>query len=748
MNTSLLSRFVTVFFAIALCEFSGLAQKSGSHNKAFSDSLKIEGLLKKMTIDEKVGQMSLFLSEESIITGPSQTKDSRDLIRAGKVGGIFNVHKVDNVHELQRIAVEESRLKIPLLFGLDVIHGYRTIFPIPLGQACSWDLEGIEKAERIAATEATADGIDWTFAPMVDLARDPRWGRVSEGAGEDTWLGCRIAAARVRGFQGKDLKDPRSLLACAKHFAAYGAALAGRDYNTVDMSTLSLYEWYLPTYNACVQAGVGSIMTSFNEINGTPSTSNKWLLTDILRKSWGFKGFVVTDFNAINELVPHGVAEDLKDAARLALNAGVDMDMQGSAYITSLPEILNQKKITIKQIDDAVRRILLVKFKMGLFDDPYRQCTHEREGKEIFTHDNLVFARKMVSESCVLLKNEKNTLPIAQTVKSIAVIGPLADSKQDMLGNWDATGRFEDCITLLEGVRGHVADNIVVEYKKGCNVSDNDTSGFRAAVKLASESDFVILALGEEGELSGEASSRTNIDLPGIQNEFARAILKIGKPTVVILFNGRPLAISNLNSHASAILETWFGGTQAGNGIADVLFGDYNPSGKLTMAFPRNVGQIPIFYNTKSTGRPFNLADSNEKYVSRYLDSPNTPLYPFGFGLSYTSFAYSNLIIGVAGKTIKVEVTVTNSGNRDGEETAQLYVHQKVGSITRPIKELKGFQKVFLKKGEAITLSFYLSKDDLAFFHPDLKKSFEPGEYLFFVGGNSVETMQKAISLK
>ncbi|MGA3013888.1 MAG: glycoside hydrolase family 3 N-terminal domain-containing protein [Bacteroidales bacterium] len=748
MNASLLSRFVTVFFAIVLCEFSVLAQKPDTHDIVFSDSLKVERLLKKMTIDEKVGQLSLFLSEESIITGPSQTKDSRDLIRAGKVGGIFNVHTVDNVHELQRIAMEESRLKIPLLFGLDVIHGYRTIFPIPIGQACSWDLEGIEKAERIAATEATAEGIDWTFAPMVDLARDPRWGRVSEGAGEDTWLGCRIAEARVRGFQGKDLKDPRSLLACAKHFAAYGAALAGRDYNTVDMSTLSLYEWYLPIYNACVEAGVGSIMTSFNEINGTPSTSNKWLLTDILRKSWRFKGFVVTDFNAINELIPHGVAEDLKDAARLALNAGVDMDMQGSAYITSLSELLNEKKITLKQIDEAVRRILLVKFKMGLFDDPYRQCTHEREKKEIFTHDNLAFARKIVSESCVLLKNEKNTLPIPQTVKSIAVIGPLADSKQDMLGNWNATGRSEDCITLLGGIRGHVADNVIVEYRKGCNVSGYDTTGFKAAVKLAGESDFVILALGEEGEMSGEASSRSNIDLPGIQNELAQVILKIGKPTVVVLFNGRPLAISNLSSHASAILETWFGGTQAGNGIADVLFGDYNPSGKLTMTFPRNVGQVPIFYNTKNTGRPFNLADSNEKYVSRYIDSPNTSLYPFGYGLSYTSFAYSNLIVGVAGKTIKVEVTVTNSGNRDGEEIAQLYVHQKVGSITRPVKELKGFQKVLLKKGEAETISFSLSKDDLAFFHPDLKRSFEPGEYMFFVGGNSVDTMQKAIDLK
>jgi beta-glucosidase len=747
MNKPVLLRTFVITFAIILFAVSVPAQKSDSLKLAFSDSLKIEALLKKMTIEEKVGQLSLFLSYRSITTGPSQKTDSRELIKEGKAGEIFNAYGVEAVHELQRIAVEESRLKIPLLFGLDVIHGFRTIFPVPLGQACSWDLEAIEKTEHIAATEATADGINWTFAPMVDLARDPEWGRVVEGAGEDTWLACRIAEARVRGFQGNNLKDPHSLMACAKHFAAYGAALAGRDYNTVDMSPLSLYEWYLPSYNSCVKAGVASVMTSFNEINGIPSTCNRWLLSDILRKTWGFKGFVVTDFTAINELVPHGVAVDLKDAARLALNAGVDVDMQGDAYLSSLPELLSEKKITIRQIDDAVRRILLAKFKLGLFDDPYRQCTLEREKKEIMTPEDIAFARKMVSESCVLLKNEKKILPIPQSVKSIAIIGPLGDSKKDMLGPWSATGKWEDCVTLAEGVRNHVSSNIVVRYLKGCNVNDNDRSGFDTAVRLAGESDFVILALGESRDMSGEAASRTNIDLPGVQNELSEAILKTGKPSVVVLFNGRPLAVSALSSRAPAILETWFGGTQAGNGIADVLFGDYNPSGKLTMTFPRNVGQVPIFYNSKNTGRPINPDDTSEKYVSRYIDSPNTPLYPFGYGLSYSSFVYSNLDIKVTGKTINIKATITNSGDRDGEEVVQLYSRQKVGSITRPVKELKGFQKVFLRKGETKNLSFTLTTDDLAFYHPDLKKYFEPGEFVFFVGGNSVETIEKTIDL-
>ncbi len=742
-----LSKHILIAFGIILSGISVTAQKTNFHIRISSDSLKIEALLKQMTLDEKIGQLSLFTSDWTI-TGPSLNKDYKNLIKEGKAGGIFNAYTVDFVHELQRIAVEESRLKIPLFFGYDVIHGHRTIFPVPLGQACSWDLEAIEKADHIAATEATAEGINWTFAPMVDLARDPRWGRVDEGAGEDTWLGCRIAEARVRGFQGKNLKDPHSLMACAKHFAAYGAVQAGRDYNSVDMSMLSLYEWYLPAYYTCVKAGVASVMTSFNEINGMPSTCNGWLLTNILHKTWGFKGFVVTDYTSINELVPHGVAIDIKDAARLALNAGVDMDMQGSAYLQSLPSLLKEKKVTIRQIDDAVRAILFAKFKLGLFDDPYRQCTHEREQKEIMTLDDLAFARKLVSESCVLLKNERKILPIGQDIKSIAVIGPLGDSKKDMLGNWSAAGKWENCITLLEGVKNHTGDKISVQYLKGCNVNDNDRTGFDAAVKLAGQSDFVILALGENGWMSGEASSRSNIDMPGVQNELAEIIINTGKPVAVVLFNGRPMTITKLNTLAPAILETWFGGTQAGNGIADVLFGNYNPSGKLTMTFPRNVGQIPIFYNLKNTGRPLNPANPDEKYVSRYLDSPNTPLYPFGYGLSYTLFSYSNLVVKVEGKIITVTATVTNSGDRDGNEVVQLYIRDKVGSITRPVKELKGFQKVFLRKGESKNLTFPLTTDDLAFYHPDLKKYYEPGEFVIFVGGNSEETMQKTIGVK
>ncbi len=723
------------------------SQNPGDQGISSSDNFKIEALLRTMTIDEKVGQLSLFISGWDV-TGPTLNNNYKKLIKEGKVGAIFNAYTVDYVRELQKMALDESRLKIPLIFGYDVIHGHRTIFPIPLGQACSWDLAAIEKSERIAAQEATAEGLNWTFAPMVDITRDPRWGRVDEGAGEDTWLDCAIAQARVKGFQGTDLAANNTLLACAKHFAAYGAPQAGRDYNTVDMSQLSLYEWYLPPYKACVDAGVGSVMTSFNEIAGVPSTSNKWLLTDLLRNSWGFKGFVVTDFTAINELIPHGVATDLKEAAKLALNAGVDMDMQGSAYLNSLADLYNGKKITMKQLDDAVRVVLQAKFKLGLFDDPYRYCNKERQEKELMTPESQSFARKFVAQSCVLLKNQKQTLPIPATVRTIALIGPLGDSKKDMLGNWSAAGESEKCVTLLEGIKNRVNKNVSVIYEKGCNANDRDKSSFGNALKAASSADYVILALGEEGGMSGEASSRSNIDLPGVQNELAEIIINTGKPVAVVLFNGRPLTITKLNTLAPAILESWFGGTQAGNGIADVLLGDVNPSGKLTMTFPRNEGQIPIFYNAKNTGRPYNPADPGAKYVSRYLDCSNDPLFPFGYGLSYTSFTYSNLATTVEGSKINVTVQVTNSGNRDGEEVVQLYIRDKVGSVTRPLKELKGFQKVLITKGEIKTIEFNLTTADLAFYHPDLKKYWEPGEFVVYVGTNSAETISKSISVK
>jgi beta-glucosidase len=708
---------------------------------------RIDTLISSMTPDEKIGQLSLFLSGWDV-TGPILTTDYINLIKEGKAGAIFNAYTVDYVRELQRTAVEESRLKIPLLFGYDVIHGHRTIFPIPLGQSCSWDLESIEKSEQIAAREATAEGLNWTFAPMVDIARDPRWGRVAEGAGEDTWLGCKVAEARVKGFQGDDLSANNTLLACAKHFAAYGAPQAGRDYGTVDMSVLSLYEWYLPPYKACVDAGVGSVMTSFNEISGIPSTANKWLMTDLLRKEWGFKGFVVTDYTAINEMVAHGIAGNIKDAACQALNSGVDMDMQGSAYLDHLPELLHENKVSATALDDAVRVILEAKTKLGLFDDPYRYCNKARQETEVMTEDQLAFARKFVSRSCVLLKNPGQILPIPEKVKTIAVIGPLGDSKKDMLGAWSAAGDPAKCVTLLEGIRQRTGEKTETLYEKGCNPNDNDKSGFDAALKLAMKADFIVLALGESAWMSGEASSRSSIDLPGVQNELAETIVKTGKPVAVVLFNGRPLAITKLASLPVAILETWFGGTQAGNGIADVLSGDVNPAGKLTMTFPRNEGQIPIFYNGKNTGRPYDPADPGNEYISRYIDCSSDPLFPFGYGLSYTSFTYANLLIHVDGSAIHISIEVANSGNRDGEEVVQLYIRDKVGSVTRPVKELKGFQKVLIKKGETKTIKFNLTTDDLAFYHPDLKKYREPGEFVVFVGTNSTETILESVTIK
>ena len=744
MKISLVKNFVFIFFIFTALTVN--SQNATLQLISPADKIKIDDLLKSMTIDEKIGQLSLFTSDWDV-TGPTLNNNYKKLIKEGKVGAIFNAYTVDYVGELQRMVMEESRLKIPLLFGYDVIHGHRTIFPIPLGQSCSWNLSSIEKSERIAASEATAEGLNWTFAPMVDIARDPRWGRVAEGAGEDTWLGCQVAKARVKGFQGSDLKNSNTMLACAKHFAAYGAPQAGRDYNTVDMSLLTLYEWYLPPFKACVDAGAASVMTSFNEIAGVPSSSNKWLLTDLLRSDWGFKGFVVTDYTSINELVYHGVAADNKDAAMLALNAGVDMDMQGSAFLNSLELLLKEKKISMNRIDEAVRVVLEAKARLGLFEDPYRYCNREREKKEIMTPENLAFARKFVSESCVLLKNDKQTLPIPAGVKTIAIIGPLGNSKKDMLGNWSAAGKWEKCVTLFEGLKNKLDGKTVVLYEQGCNTNDEDRNGFAAAVKLAEKADFVVLALGENGWMSGEASSRTSIDLPGVQNELAVEIMKTGKPVAVVLFNGRPLAITKLHKLVPAILESWLGGTEAGNGIADVLTGEVNPSGKLTMTFPQNLGQVPIFYNSKNTGRPIQSNDPDFKYVSRYLDSSNDPLYPFGYGLSYTSFLYSNLETKVENDKIRVTVKVANTGDRDGEEVVQLYIQDKVGTVTRPVKELKGFQKVMIKKGETKTLVFSITKDDLAFYHSDLKKFREPGEFVISVGTNSTETMSKTIEI-
>ncbi|MCX6321481.1 MAG: beta-glucosidase BglX [Bacteroidia bacterium] len=735
--------FLISFFLISGC-------KNEPKNILSSYESKADSIIRLMTLEEKIGQLSLFTSDWSS-TGPTMRKDYIDLIRQGKAGSIFNAYTVDYVMSLQKIAVEETRLHIPLLFGYDVIHGHRTIFPIPLGQSASWDLEAIEKSERIAATEATAEGLNWTFAPMVDLARDPRWGRVMEGAGEDTWLGSQIAAARVKGFQGSDLLNSNSLLACVKHFAAYGAPQGGREYHTVDMSERSLYEWYLPVYKAAVDAGVASVMTSFNEIAGVPSTSNKWLLTDLLRNDWKFNGFIVTDYSSINELVQHGVAADLSEAGSLSINAGVDMDMQGSVFMNHLADLVKSQKVSEETINSAVKRILVAKYKLGLFDDPYKYCNKKREEEEIMRQDFLDFARDFAAKSCVLLKNSNKTLPINSGSKTIAVIGPLADSKSDMLGFWSAAGKAENCVTLLEGIKNKVKGSVNILSTKGCNVNDNNTSEIKQAVSVARNADFVILALGESRDMSGEAASRTDISLPGVQLELARAIIATGKPVAVVLFNGRPLSIPELDSIAPAILESWIGGTEAGNGIADVLFGDINPSGKLTMTFPRNVGQIPIFYNSKNTGRPINPEKPFEKYKSNYLDAPNSPLYPFGYGLSYTTFSYSDIKINKTefqkDDQIIATVEIKNTGERDGEEIVQLYIRDLVGNVTRPVKELKGFKKILVKKGETVIVTFNISTSELSYYHEDMSFTLDSGDFELFVGPNSSEGLVTRFSV-
>jgi beta-glucosidase len=719
---------------------SGCKHKTGMVIDEFER--KADSIIRLMTLDEKVGQLTLFTSDWSS-TGPSMRSDYADLIRQGKVGAIFNAYTVDYVKKLQEIAVNETRLHIPLMFGYDVIHGHRTIFPVPLAQASSWDTAMVKKSERIAAIEATAEGLNWTFAPMVDVSRDPRWGRVMEGAGEDTWLGSLIARARVKGFQGDSFTENSSLLACAKHFAAYGAAEAGRDYNPADISELSLYEYYLPVYKACVDAGVASVMTSFNEIAGVPSTSNRWLLTNLLRNNWNFKGFVVTDYTSINELIPHGVAKDSAQAGALSINAGVDMDMQGSIFLNKLPYLIGNKEVSTQTLNNAVRRILVAKFKLGLFDNPYKYCNKNREQADIMRQEWLDFARKFAANSCVLLKNENSILPLKNFKGKIAVIGPLADSKADMLGSWSAAGQSEKCVTLLEGIRNKATVSSDVIHAKGCNVNDNNRDLFSEAVSVASKADFVILALGESREMSGEAACRTDISLPGVQLELAKAVIKTGKPLVVVLFNGRPLTIPELDKIAPAILEAWFGGTQAGNGIADVLFGDVNPSGKLTMSFPRTSGQIPVYYNAKNTGRPVDINKPGEKYKSRYLDSPNSPLYPFGYGLSYSTFRYSDIRINKTEFSEKdqiiASVDITNTGKYDGEEVVQLYIQDLVGDVTRPVKELKGFRKVFLRSNETISVTFILTPAELAYYHQNLSFSYDPGDFELYIGSNSEE---------
>ena len=730
--------------ALCLLLFAACSQNPADKKEAILNQ-KADSVLKLMTLQEKIGQMVLYTSDWDV-TGPTIRSTYLEDIRKGNCGNIFNAHTVAYVRSLQKAAVEESRLGIPLLFGYDVIHGYKTIFPISLGESCSWDLSAIEKSARVSASEAAASGLNWTFAPMVDISVEPRWGRVSEGAGEDPFLGSAIARARVHGFQGTDLADTSTILACVKHFAAYGAPQAGRDYNTVDMSKRVFLDTYFPPYKAAIEAGAGSVMTSFNELDGVPSSGNKYLLTDLLRNELGFKGFVVTDYTSINEMVNHGIVANEEEAGALALNAGVDMDMQGEVYFKYLEKQVKAGTVKEKQIDDAVRRILRVKFELGLFDDPYKYCSEAREKAVVYSKENLDAALDVAKRSLVLLKNDNAVLPLHQGEK-IAVIGELAASKRDLLGSWIAAGKWETIPSLLESMKARQGD---ILYAEGCKKMGDDKSGFAEALRTASRADKIVLVIGESCDWCGEASSRSNILVPGVQTDLLAELHKLGKPVVVVLMNGRPLDLSREEGLADAMLETWFAGSMGGEAITQVLFGDYNPSGKLTMTFPRNLGQVPLYYYAKNTGRPIYLP--NDKYKSKYIDVPNDPLFPFGFGLSYTSFEYSNLQLSdsvlQAKGSIQATVQVKNTGKVKGEEVVQLYVRDLVGSVTRPVKELKGFQKLELNPDETKTVTFTISPDMLAFHRLDMSYGTEPGEFLVFAGGNSRDVIQKSFQLK
>ena len=728
----------------------------------------IDQLMKKMTLEEKIGQLNLPVTGE-ITTGQAKSSDVAKRIRNGEVGGLFNLKGVKRIREVQRQAVEESRLGIPLLFGMDVIHGYETIFPIPLGLSCTWDMKAIEESARIAAVEASADGISWTFSPMVDVSRDPRWGRVSEGNGEDPFLGAAIARAMIRGYQGKDMSRNDEIMACVKHFALYGASEAGRDYNTVDMSRQRMFNEYMLPYQAAVEAGVGSVMASFNEVDGVPATGSKWLMTDVLRKQWGFDGFVVTDYTGINEMIDHGMG-DQQTVAALALNAGVDMDMVSDAFSGTLKKSVEEGKVSAAAIDAACRRILEAKYKLGLFDNPYKYCDVNRPKKQIFTKEHRAIARKTASESFVLLKNE-GVLPLSKK-GTIAVVGPLANTRSNMPGTWSVAAVLDNAPSLVEGLREVVGDRAKVVTAKGSKLigdadyekratmfgrelhRDNRTDRelLDEALKVAAGADVIVAALGESSEMSGESSSRTNLEMPDVQRALLQELLKTGKPVVLVLFTGRPLVLTWEEEHVPAILNVWFGGSEAAYAISDVLFGDVNPSGKLTATFPQNVGQIPLFYNHKNTGRPLQEGRWFEKFRSNYLDVSNEPLYPFGYGLSYTTFAYSDIHLSStemsADGELTATVTVTNTGSRDGAEVVQLYIRDLVGSVTRPVKELKGFEKIFLKAGESRKVSFSITPELLKFYNYDLQFVCEPGDFDVMIGGNSRDVKKARFLLK
>ena len=739
--------------------FSGYSQKSKATKTIAPKDIFVTNLMAQMTLEEKLGQLNLPTSGD-ITTGQANSSNVAKNIEQGKVGGLFNIKSVQKIKEVQKIAVEKSRLKIPLLFGMDVIHGYETTFPIPLALSCTWDMNLIKRSAQIAAQEASADGINWTFSPMVDISRDPRWGRVSEGSGEDTYLGSQIAKAMVTGYQGDDLSKNNTILSCVKHFALYGAPEAGREYNTVDMSRIRMYNEYFPPYKAAIDAGVGSVMASFNEVDGIPATANKWLMTDVLRKQWGFKGFVVTDYTAIMDMEYHGIG-DLQTVSALALNAGVEMDMVSEGFLKTIKKSLDEGKISIDVVDNAVRLILNAKYDLGLFQDPYKYCDTNRAKTEIFTSSNRSEARKIAAQSLVLLKNDNQVLPLKKS-GTIAVIGPLADAKENMAGTWSVATKQENSMSLLAGIKSVVGTSAKVLYAKGSNLDydatleekgtmfgktlhrDNRTKEelLAEALKIANQSDVILASLGESAELSGECSSRTTIEIPQAQKDLLQELLKTGKPVVLVLFNGRPLVLKQEKETVPAILDVWFAGSEAGYAIADVLFGDENPSGKLTTTFPRSLGQVPIYYASKNTGRPLGNNDGKfEKFKSNYIDERNEPLFPFGYGLSYTNFEYSNMKISASkinsNETLKVSVDVSNTGNYDGKEVVQLYIRDVVGSVTRPIKELKGFQKVAIKKGEKQTITFEITQEDLKFYNSDLQFVAEPGEFEVFIGGNS-----------
>jgi beta-glucosidase len=742
---------------MSACSTKGIqAPNNGADNNGTANarmatdekSIFINNLVAKMTLEEKVGQLNIVVGD-LFYTGPttrtSESKRFDDAIRKGELTGIFNIHGANYITRLQKIAVEESRLGIPLLIGADIIHGFKTVTPQPLAEAASWDMDAIEKSARVAARESAAAGINWTFAPMVDISRDPRWGRVSEGAGEDPFLGSRIAEARVHGFQGKSLADPTTIAACVKHFAAYGAPDAGRDYNTVDMSEQRLQEVYLPPYKAAIDAGAATVMTSFNELNGVPASGNAYLLDQILRKDWGFQGMVVSDWQSITEMIAHGSVADRTEATVSAIKAGTEMDMMSEVYLKDLPNLVKNGTVDIALVDNAVRHVLALKYDLGLFKNPYQYSNPDVEAKEIRSAENLATARDISKRSIVLLKNQNNVLPLSKSVKTLALIGPLGTNKAEHNGSWSFFGEPDGVVSVLEGIKAKVGADTKILTAEGADFYTNSQNGFAEAVQAAQQSDVVVVAVGESAVMNGEAASRSDIGLPGAQLALVKALQATGKPMVVVTFSGRPLELSWLDANVPAILQAWQLGSETGNAVADVLFGDYNPSGHLPATFPRSVGQIPIYYSAKATGRAYtgNYSEpaSDRVYRSKYRDIPNSPLYPFGYGLSYTTFAYSPVTLSTANLswdgTLTATVNVTNTGKRDGEEVVQLYIRDHVATITRPIKELKGFKKVYIKAGETQTITFTLTRKDLAFFHPQTGVEAETGDFSVWIGGSS-----------